>query len=371
MSAYFFFDVLEITDHPKVEQYLAGVFATVEQYGGRYLVLGGEADVVEGDWRPVYPVLVEFSDRQQAQRWYFSPEYRPLKALRVTATRSNAVCLEGAASGPEHSSAGTGTPKSPAEIYDEMFVPALFRHWGPVVAGAAGMKQGDRVIDIACGTGALSLAALELVGPGGSVVGLDANPDMLRVALRKSTRVDWRLGRAEELPFADDGFDAVASQFGLMFFDDRVAALREMERVLKPGGRLAVAVCDAVDRSPGYAAIARLLERLFGSRVADAFRAPFVLGDTALLRALCEEAGIGAEVERRRGTVRFASIASLISTERACVWTLGGLLDEPQFDRLLIEAERELQPFRTPKGDIVFEMPSLLITARKHSNRVS
>ena len=70
MSAYCFFDVREITDHAKVEEYLAGVFETVEQYGGRYLVLGGKSDIVEGDWQPVYPVIVEFSDREQAHRWY-------------------------------------------------------------------------------------------------------------------------------------------------------------------------------------------------------------------------------------------------------------------------------------------------------------
>jgi ubiquinone/menaquinone biosynthesis C-methylase UbiE len=64
-----------------------------------------------------------------------------------------------------------------------------------------------------------------------------------------------------------------------MFFDDRAGALRQMMRVLRPGGRIAVAVCDAVENSPGYAAFAALLDRLFGTAVGDAFRAPFVLGD--------------------------------------------------------------------------------------------
>jgi uncharacterized protein (DUF1330 family) len=86
MSHFCFFDVREITDHAKVEQYLVGVFATVAQYGGRYLVLGGKSDLVEGDWQPAYPVIVEFADREQARRWYSSPEYEPLKALRVAGT---------------------------------------------------------------------------------------------------------------------------------------------------------------------------------------------------------------------------------------------------------------------------------------------
>lgn len=367
MSAYCFFDVREITDHTKVDQYLAGVFATVERYGGRYLVLGGKSDLVEGDWQPVYPVIVEFSDREQVQRWYSSNEYEPLKALRIAGTRSNAVFFEGATPESIEAAAPVGreSPKSPAEVYDALFVPALFRQWGPVVAGAAHLARGDRVIDIACGTGVLALAALDRVGPEGEVVGLDANPDMLSVARRKSTRIDWREGRAEELPFPDKNFDAAVSQFGMMFFEDRVAGLREMMRVLKPGGRLAVAVCDSLDRSPGYAALADLLERLFGDPVADAFRAPFALGDPELLRSLCKKAGIRTEVERHHGTVRFASIESLISTERACVWTLGGLLNEEQFKHLVGEAKQALRPFETANGDVAFDMPALVLTASR------
>jgi ubiquinone/menaquinone biosynthesis C-methylase UbiE/uncharacterized protein (DUF1330 family) len=369
MSAYCFFDVREITDPAKVEQYLAGVFATVRQYGGRYLVLGGKADLVEGTWQPVYPVIVEFADGDQARRWYSSPDYEPLKALRLAGTRSNAVFFEGATPGSEDEAiaiAGEGARRSPAEVYDMLFVPALFQQWGPIVAGEARIGPGDHVIDVACGTGVLALAALDRVGADGAVVGLDPNPDMLAVARRKSTRIDWRAGHAEQIPFPDGSFDAVVSQFGLMFFEDRARGLREMMRVLKPGGRSAVAVCDTLDHSPGYAALADMLERLFGSDVANAFRAPFVLGDAKVLRALCATAGIEhAEVKQRGGTVRFASIESLISTERACVWTLGGLLDDAQFKRLLHEAERVLAPFVTTNGAVTFDMPSLVVTVHK------
>lgn len=256
--------------------------------------------------------------------------------------------------------------RSPAEVYDECFVPALFRKWASVVADAAGVGPGQRVLDVACGTGALTCVVAERVGPNGSAVGLDANPDMLAVARRKPVRVDWREGRAESLPFPDRSFDAVVSQFGIMFFEDRRSALREMMRVLRPGGRLAVAVCDSLAHSPGYGALADLLQQLFGKRVADAFRAPFVLGDPQRLLSLCADVGLDdARVTRHEGTVRFASVDAMISTERACVWTLGGMLDDAQFERLLEEARRTLRPLVTADGAISFAMPALLITVGK------
>lgn len=256
--------------------------------------------------------------------------------------------------------------RSPAEVYEEFFVPALFQQWGRRVAAEAGIEPGERVLDVACGTGVLACAAAEIVGPGGAVVGLDPNEEMLAVARRKSVRVEWQVGRAEALPFPDESFDAVVSQFGFMFFEDRRAALREMLRVLRPGGRLAVAVCDALEHSPGYAALAELLQRLFGDSVADAFRAPFVLGDPELLLAICREAEVAeAKVMQHLGTVRFASIKSLISTERACVWTLGGMLDDAQFERLQKDAEQALRAFVTADGAVAFSMPTLIVTATK------
>jgi ubiquinone/menaquinone biosynthesis C-methylase UbiE len=254
--------------------------------------------------------------------------------------------------------------RSPAQVYEEFFVPALFAQWGVVIAEAAGVAAGHRVLDVACGTGVLAEACAERIGAEGEVVGLDPNDDMLTVARRKQARVDWKSGRAEALPFPDASFDRVVSQFGFMFFENRVAALREMMRALRPNGRLTVAVCDALDHSPGYAVLAELLHRLFGHSIAEAFRAPFALGDPKQLLALCREAGItNATAKRYDGTVRFASIASLVSTERACIYTLGGLLDSAQFDRLLDAAEESLQPFAAADGTVTFGMPALVIVA--------
>lgn len=95
MSAYCLFDNLEVIDSAKLEEYKKRALPVVEQYGGRYVVLGGKFDLVEGEWEPTFPVMIEFPSLEQAHRWYDSDEYRDLKALRLSAVRSNAVFIEG------------------------------------------------------------------------------------------------------------------------------------------------------------------------------------------------------------------------------------------------------------------------------------
>jgi SAM-dependent methyltransferase len=252
-----------------------------------------------------------------------------------------------------------------AEVYEEFFVPALFQEWTDRLAEAAGVRPGERVLDVACGTGALTRTVAARVGRTGAAVGLDVNDGMLAVARRKAPSIDWRSGRAEALPFEAGSFDAVVSQFGLMFFDDRHVALGEMMRVLRRDGRLAVAVWDSLERTPGYAALTGLLLRLFGDRAADALRAPFVLGDPGALRSLFAAAGVSnATVTTHKGTARFPSIKAWMYTE-VKGWTLADMIDEAQFARLLEEAEKVLGPFLAPDGTIAFEAPAHIVTATK------
>ncbi|MGB5619743.1 MAG: methyltransferase domain-containing protein [Desulfobacterales bacterium] len=117
------------------------------------------------------------------------------------------------------------------------------------------------------------------VGPAGSVAGLDPSPGMLAVAKQLTPTVEWWQGRAESLPFPNQSFNTAVSQFGLMFFSERQLAISEMLRVLKPQGRLTVAVWDSMDRIPVYAVEVALLERVAGKRAVNALRAPFAFGD--------------------------------------------------------------------------------------------
>ncbi|MCL5994980.1 MAG: methyltransferase domain-containing protein [Chloroflexi bacterium] len=255
--------------------------------------------------------------------------------------------------------------RSAAEVYEEFFLPALFQQWASQVADAAGIQPGQRVLDVACGTGVLARAVADRVGPSGAVIGVDLNDGMLAVAQRQAQHIEWRQGRAEALPLDNGQFDAVVSQFGLMFFEDRRAALQEMMRVLRPGGRMAVAVWDSLERTPGYAAMTDLLRQLFGEQIAVALHAPFVLGDTQALRDLFAGAGIpNAQITTRDGTARFPSIQSWVYTDIKG-WTLADMIDDAQFERLLQEAGRALQPFVTADGTVAFSAPAHIVTATK------
>ncbi len=254
---------------------------------------------------------------------------------------------------------------SAADIYESFFLPALFAQWAPQAADAAGIGAGQAVLDVACGTGVLALEAARRVAPGGTVAGLDRNPGMLGVARRKAPAIDWREGLAEDLPFADASFDAVVCQFGLMFFADRVQALHEMWRVLRPGGRLAVLTFAAAERSPGYAAMIQLLDRLFGSAIAAELRGPFVLGDRRALGAPFAAAGIAnVVIAEIAGEAVFRTIEAWVETEIKG-WTLADRIDDTQYETLLRAAASELGRFARADGRVSFAIPALIATATK------
>jgi demethylmenaquinone methyltransferase/2-methoxy-6-polyprenyl-1,4-benzoquinol methylase len=126
-----------------------------------------------------------------------------------------------------------------APVYDAMnraTTLGLDGRWRRLTAQAV-VRPGDRVLDAACGTGDL---ALEAVKAGGRVTGLDFSEPMLERARRKSSAVEWVRGDVLALPFADASFDAVTIGFGIRNVEDLEAGLRELARVLRPEGRVAV-----------------------------------------------------------------------------------------------------------------------------------
>ena len=252
-----------------------------------------------------------------------------------------------------------------AEIYERDFVPGLFAPWAPVVAAAAEIAPGDRVLDVGCGTGALTREVRRRAGERGAVAGLDLNPGMLAVAGRQAPEIAWREGDAAALPFAAESFDAVVSQFVLMFVEDRAAALREMHRVLKPGGRLAIAVWDAIDRVPAQKALAGILGRRAGAEAEAMLHTPYALWDAAAMVRWLEEAGFpDVKLATQSGEARFPSLEEFLRIEIKGT-PLAGMVDEASYRQVLADSRRELLPLNTGRGDFRFPMHAHVFTARK------
>src|SRR5215207_6726204 len=142
-------------------------------------------------------------------------------------------------------------PLEPAETYEAAFVPAFFAQWASMLCDAAGVAAGQRILDVACGTGIVARTAADRVGAANGV-GVDLNEAMLTVARRVRPEIDWRQGDAEALPLDDSSVDTVLCQMALMFFPDRVRALREMARVVGRGGTVGVLVPSSLDAQPAY-----------------------------------------------------------------------------------------------------------------------
>jgi len=251
---------------------------------------------------------------------------------------------------------------SAAKIYDEFYIPGLFAEWAPRVINAAHICRGQRVVDVACGTGVLTRAVAERVGANGFTVGVDINEGMLSIAREKAPAVEWHQAPAEKLPLDDDSFDSVVCQFGLMYFADQQAALEEMMRVLRPGGNLAVVVWDKLENSPGYEQETRLFQRVLGDEFSD--ESPYNLGDREILKQLFACAGISADISTHEGTARFASIEDWIYTD-VNGWTIDDAVDGDKYELLLLEARKQLSQFVAPEGTVAFATPAHIVTARK------
>ena len=251
--------------------------------------------------------------------------------------------------------------------YEALFVPALFEAWTKHLIAGANVGPGSQVLDVACGTGVLTRAALERAGADGRVVGADPAPGMLAVAYEIEPAIEWELCGAEALKAENESFDCVVSQFGMMFFEDREKAAAEMFRVLKPGGSLAIAVWRSVEHNPAYADIISVLQEYVGTKAADALRLPYSLGDADAVIAALESGGFGAvNVEANIEMATFPSSRQMVEAElRGWLPLFDIFLSEEKINEVLIESDKMLGKYAGSAGQAVFPTSAHIFTARK------
>ena len=257
-----------------------------------------------------------------------------------------------------------------AEAYERYLVPALMARWAEFLLEAAG-PEGARILDVGCGTGIVARTAAARVGAAGRVTGVDLNDGMLAVARAASAEIrppiEWRQGSATALPFPDRSFDVVLSQQMLQFASDPTAALREMHRVLAPGGRAALLVCRPISQSPDYVVMAEALGRHAGREAEAMMRSPFPAWSADDLRALVSGSGFrGVRVRIDAGSVRYPSAEEFLRREAASSPLAGpiGTLDATARGALIRELEMELRERLDDEG-IVLPLEAYVVLAHR------
>jgi ubiquinone/menaquinone biosynthesis C-methylase UbiE len=252
------------------------------------------------------------------------------------------------------------------EIYEQHMVPAIFAPWAPDLVDSARVRPGERVLDVACGTGVVTRVLAERVGPTGRVVGLDSNPDMLAAARAapSQSNIEWLVENAMSMSLLDTSFDAVVCQQGFQFFPDKVAALHEMRRVLVPGGRLALSVWRSVDQSPAFRILRDYLAHRLGPEKA-ALR-PFALPDGRAIGAMVASAGFrNVKVRAEVKISRFQSPQHMVRSIAGGAPTMFGALVEQGPDEIEAVALEIAEATRTYFDDEGWATPmaSNIITA--------
>lgn len=252
-----------------------------------------------------------------------------------------------------------------AEAYDQYLVPPVFGPWAQFVVDLAQVRDDEHVLDLACGTGAVTTCAAKRAA---RVIGIDTDAAMIEIARRNSgycDHIEWRHGDACRLDFEPAMFDVCLCVQGLQHFVDRHSALRHVLRVLKPTGRFIAAVWAGVENTPGLFAVLQELEAC--GIDPSSFRRPFALGDRGELQTLVTSAGFN-EIDLRTHdkAARFASVEAFLLALRAGSAASRDALNQAGsrgWRAFATRVQRRLTPFIGSNG-LVFPYQAHVVLAR-------
>jgi ubiquinone/menaquinone biosynthesis C-methylase UbiE len=255
----------------------------------------------------------------------------------------------------------------PPANYERYFVPAIGAPLAHALIARAKLRPGEQVLDVACGTGVVTRLAAERVGDG-DVVGVDLNAGMLDVArnVARDTAIEWHEASAEALPLGDATFDVVLCQMGLQFFPDRPGALREMRRVLRPGGRV---ILNVPGPTPSlFGILERALSQEVGPEAAGFVATVFSLHDIDEIRGLFAAAGFTDVQARSKPETLSLPTAEDFLWQYVYSTPLAGVvagLDEDARAALQRDVVTGWEPYTDADGRLVLEVDMTTVTARR------
>jgi len=258
---------------------------------------------------------------------------------------------------------------SPA-AYEEYLVPGFFKPWADKLVQLSSPSPGSDILDVACGTGIVARTATAKAGGDAQVTGLDINPQMLNkaaeMAEREGLEIDWQQGDAGDLPFEDNRFDHLFCQQAMQFFPEPEQALREIQRVLKPGGTLALNILRSITHNPAYQILADCLEEHAGETAGTMMRSPFPDWDKKTIRNMAAEAGFSdIQILLEIISMRYPSPEEFLRREAASS-PLAGEIEamEPERRMELVDfLNRSLEAYTDDRG-VVFPMETYMIVAK-------
>lgn len=254
-----------------------------------------------------------------------------------------------------------------AELYERYPGRFILGPWAQGLLELADIRAGERVLDLACGTGAVARVAAERVGASGSVTGLDLNAGMIALARSlpapNGAAITWIDRSAQDTGLPEASFDAVLCQQGLQFFPDKPAALREARRVLAPGGRIAMSVW----RTTGVynSAVGKALSRHIGAEASSRFCASRKVPDDKELIELAAAAGLrDAKLHMRERTVRLPSVERFVLSHLAATPVAAALREASEAARAVLgrDVADQLAAYREGDG-VAFSEEITVITA--------
>jgi ubiquinone/menaquinone biosynthesis C-methylase UbiE len=255
-----------------------------------------------------------------------------------------------------------------AETYQRFFVPLIPAPLARELVERASPRAGERIADVACGTGVVTRLAAEHVGAEGTAAGIDSSAEMLDVARSlpapPGARIEWHQAKAEGLPLADNCVDIVFCQLGLMLVGDRMAAVREMHRVLTPNGRIALNVPGTIP--PPLAIMAQALARHVDRALSGFVGAVFSMHEPSEIQRLLHDGGFAdVAVETVTRAFRLGPpeefLWGYITSTPLCVAVADA--DPKKLEQVRDDVVAAWQPF-SDDNSLTVDQPIIVATAR-------